>query len=240
MCVPPRAVRILQVSRQMRQDALPLILSRIRYDIRFLSRDGHRTVDRIFSWLRILGPPNNDSLRNVSITLYEIQIRCLEHLFNTIARLPRVSLRLNTTLFILGLADSERHMALQNMHGFTHASFVNWNGGFEICDRHRHYPWEEDWEDLHQRFQNAVTKLMSPCPGNSCKVHSWRSPHHATSSVEIGWQMSRICHIGNCVSGGLLAEHWSWTPGRNPSSPWMEQVQKIKRTKRLCFFLGMA
>ena len=211
---------ILHVSRLIRQEALPLVFSRLRYSIHLSRGDGYRTIDRTFRWLQTLTLPNNDALRNVTINYHDYSPRFLEHLFDSVARLPRVFLRFNASLHMLAFADGDGCMALKNMHGFSHASFEDWNGGFAFCDKHRQRPLDgrQVWEDLDQRFRRAVAKLMSPCPGNSCKVHPWPPPQQATSRVKIGWSLrpgdiQASCFYDYCMSGTLLWQDVPWAPG---------------------------
>ena len=209
------AARIIHVNRQIRQEALSLVSSRIRYMIRLRSQNECSWMTRTFDWLLRFGLPNTESLRKVTISHYQNPNR-LEPLLNAMTGLPRVTLRFDILLWMLRFADKDKYMAFKNMHGFTHASFVNWNDGFKFCDRHKKRPRKErrQWEDLHERFQNAVTKFVSPCPWKWCPVHPGRPPHHATSSLEIGWYVDGPCSDINCVSGVLEDDPTPWTPGR--------------------------
>lgn len=223
---PSVAARIIHVSRQIRQEALSLISSRIRYMIRLYSPTYGSKVNRTFDWLLRFGPPNTDALRKVTISCYQSPNR-LSYLLKDMAELPRVSLRFDTLLWMLKFADKNKYMSFHCMHGFTHASFVNWNDGFKFCDRHKQRSRKErrQWEDLHERFQQAVTKLTSPCPGKWCRIHPERPPHHPTSSLEIGWYVDGPCSDINCVSGILADERTPWTPGPGSiftrgESPW--------------------
>ena len=232
---PTGAAHLIHISRQIRQEALPLISSRLRYMIPLDSRDSGRTIDYTFEWLQRVGPRNTDSLRKVSISYYDHYPplhKDIYRIFDTMARLPRVSLQFNTTLSILAFTDSEMYMALANMHGFTHASFVNWNAGFQFCDQHSQQTRDSQklWKDLGQRFQQAVTRLTSPCPaGGWCRSHGRSSRYHGTSSVEIGWYKDGSCRDINCVNAVLGDRPPKWKPGPHSIFISNKQARIVER-----------
>lgn len=213
-----KATRILHVSRQIRQEVVPVMSSRIRYMIPLRVSDIGATIELTFDWLRRFGPPVTDSLRKVTISYLRSSDHNTRSLFHAMAKLPRTSLRFNTRLRTLQQIDSRERMEIHDVRGFSHVSFVNWcpTTGFNFCERHSQQPLEgwKVWEDLDQRFQQATKKFMSPNLDLWGQPLPQHLPSHGTTSMEIRWYGESLCDEINCVSGVLEKDSGQWTPGK--------------------------
>ena len=203
--------KVAQVNRTMRHEALSLTFSKIEFHLTLFGQNLQYAV----AWLRqscLLFP---DAMRSLDIH-YAEGPKCshLNFVFNTISKLPNVSLQLSLPLETLALADSPPRMAFKHVHGFTEASF----GGFitrEMVDCDEHCPraqkTTEQWANLERRFKNAVATITSPCPGR-CRVHPGRSRDKSTSKIEITWCCTP--HCGSYCMACICAKFFeTWEKG---------------------------
>ena len=219
--VHARPCAVAQVSRVMRHEALPVILSQIHFHL-MLFRPHHQYA---LAWLRLFCLPHMEMIRSLSIAYHEgLNYPNINFVLNTISKLPDVSLKLSLDLGVMAVADSISHMAFKHVHGFTKASLSGLVER-EWTDCRRHSPRTQETAGrgakLEQSFKNAIARMISPCPGKKCRIHSGRSRDKATSNIEIIWDWRPDLEF-DCMAGICDTFFSSWQPG--PKSIFTREV----------------